>query len=282
MREPLPLRAMPCGARASGCDGFALLAVLWVVVALAAVVAAGMAATQLGARTTRNRLLLARGRWATEACLAIAQARWADHRLPDTASVDLGRGTRCASQLEDPTAKLNVNTADPDVLGRLARQVLTPPAADSFLIAVSRRRRAGPFASIEELRDVPGFAAALLPLLTVDGPGSVNAASASLLVLAALPGVTPEAVERLVSRRLAGRPLAGLDELAAELSPPARAEVFARYPDLARTLTFTAPQLVLTARGWVDGPEPTLRATIELLVVPLPDRLAVIRRRMLE
>jgi hypothetical protein len=48
--------------------------------------------------------------------------------------------------------------------------------------------------------------------------------------------------------------------------------------DLARLATFSAPQLVVQAVGWVDGF--AQRATIELLVVPLPERLAVIGRRM--
>ncbi|MGH7530061.1 MAG: hypothetical protein ACREMN_06730, partial [Gemmatimonadales bacterium] len=69
-----------------------------------------------------------------------------------------------------------------------------------------------------------------------------------------------------------------LDELAGSLSPPSRAALLARYADLARLTTFAPQQLIVAATGWVDGERP--RSTIELVVVPLPERLAVVRRRM--
>jgi hypothetical protein len=49
---------------------------------------------------------------------------------------------------------------------------------------------------------------------------------------------------------------------------------------LARLLTFAAPQYVLTARGWVGRDPDHLAATIEQLVVPLAERLAVVRQRV--
>jgi hypothetical protein len=129
---------------------------------------------------------------------------------------------------------------------------------------------------------LPTIDSSLLALLTVDGPGSVNANAAPAAILLALPGVSPEAVTRLLDRRALGRPYGSLDALAADLSPAARAQLLAAYADLSRALTFGAPQLLLTAEGWVAsaGPPDGLHATIELLVVPLPDRLATVRRRM--
>ena len=49
---------------------------------------------------------------------------------------------------------------------------------------------------------------------------------------------------------------------------------------VARLLVFSTPQLQVTAQGWVASRGHDPRATIELLVVPLPSRLAVVRRRM--
>src|SRR6059036_2330679 len=103
--------------------GFALLTVLWLITALSAVVGIALAATRLGQRTTLNRIALTRGRWAAEAFLAIVQARWAQHRLADTITIDLGRGVQCVWRIEDPTARVNVNTAEREVLEGVTRNV---------------------------------------------------------------------------------------------------------------------------------------------------------------
>src|SRR6266540_968421 len=111
--------ALHRGAAGMNCRGFALLTVLWLITALSSVVGLALAATRLGQRTTLNRIALTRGRWAAEACLAIAQARWAQHRLADTATIDLGRGVQCEWRIEDPTARINVNAAEREVLERV-------------------------------------------------------------------------------------------------------------------------------------------------------------------
>jgi hypothetical protein len=241
--------------------GFALLTVLWLITALSAVVGLALATTRLGQRTTLNRIALTRGRWAAEACLAIVQARWTQHRMADTATIDLGRGTQCQWRIEDPTARVNVNTVEREVLDRVT------PHADSI---IARRR----VRALADLNEMPGLNPALI---TVDGPGTVNLSAAPREVLLALPGLTPEAVERLLARR-AGRPVGSLDELAGLLSPGGREALLARYADLARLATFAAPQLKITVDGGVRGDAP--RATIAIVVVPLPERLAVIRRQM--
>lgn len=239
-----------------------MITVLWLITALSAAVGLSLAATRLGQRTSTNRIALTRGRWAAEACLAIAQARWGEHRLGDTATIDLGRGTWCRWRVEDLTARVNVNTAEREVLERLLHN------ADSIVA----RRRVAPLVDLSQLPDLDPR------LVTVDGPGSVNLSAAPREVLLALPGLTPEAVDRLLSRRAVGRPVGSLDELAGLLSPTGREALLARYADVARIATFRAPQLRVTGEGGV-GTEP-LRSTIEVVVVPLPERLAVIRRRM--
>jgi hypothetical protein len=79
-------------------------------------------------------------------------------------------------------------------------------------------------------------------------------------------------------RRSVGRPVTSLDELAAVLSPSSRAALLDRYADLARVVTFAPPQMIVRAEGWVAGFAP--RATIEVTAVPLPERLAIVGRRM--
>ncbi len=262
-----------------GSRGFALIAVLWTVTALAGIVGLAVAATRFGQATSFNRLALTRGRWAAEACLAVAQARWVEHRLADTAAEDLGRGVRCAWRLSDPTARLNVNVGEPDELAAVMCSRRGTVCRVDSLVAL---RHARPFTDLEQVGAVRGVDSAALRLLTVDGPGSVNANAAPPALLLAFAGLTPEAVARIADRRALGRPITSLDALAAAVSPDARSALLAHYADLVRQLTFAPPVLGLTARGWVEGVGAVdrLDATIEVLVVPLPGRLAVVRRRM--
>lgn len=252
-------------------SGFALITVLWLIAALASVVALEIGAVRLGNQVSTNRIVLSRGRWAAEACLAIAQGRWVEHRMPDTASFDLGRGTRCSWHTDDPTTRINVNTADAEMLRALG-------LSDAFVRVLIDARRREPFQSIGQLSQLPGYDSTVVEQVSVLGPGSINVTAAPREVLCVLPGLTAEAVDLLLYRRSVGRPVMSLDELAAALSPSSRAALLDRYADLARVVTFAPPQLVVRARGWVEGFEP--RATLEMVTVPLPERLAIVGRRM--
>lgn len=280
-------RSAPCGRRHDRDEGgsilvrrgFALIAVLWIVAALTGIMGLATAAARIGQQATINRLALTRGRWAADACLAVAQARWEQRRLEDADTVDLGRRTRCAWRVSDPTALLNVNVARLEIMvNALGGGAAARAAVDSIV----RLRSAGPITDLAQLADVPGLDSAARSVLTVDGPGSINANVASARVLGAVPGISPEVLARLDERRQLGRPVTGLDALVGDVSPVARAELLAHYADLARTLVFARPLLVVEARGWVEGfggPQ-GLHATMEVLAVPLPNRLAIVRRRM--
>jgi len=260
--------------------GFALIAVLWMLTALSGIVGVAVGAARLGQQTSVNRLTLTRGRWAAEACLAIAQARWwMAHRLVDADTEDLGRGARCAWEVADPAALINVNTVEPEILAMaVCRGNRSACALDSLL----HLRETGPITDLAQVASVTGLDSSALAVLTLDGLGSINANAASPAVLLDLPGLMPEAVARLADRRRAGRPIASVAALAEELSPAARASLLAHYADLVRQLVFAPPLLRLTARGWVDGfgGSAGLHATIEVLVVPLPARLAIVRQRL--
>ncbi len=252
--------------------GFALIATLWVVTALTTAIGLSLAATRLGQQTTLNRIALTRGHWAAEACLAIAQARWTQGRPTDTATVDLGRQTRCAWRTEDPTARVNFNTVEVDVLRRLG-------AREPFVRALLDQHHHAPFEDLGQVAALPGADSALLRFGTVVGPGSVNLSVAPRPVLVAVFGPEAgEAVERLLGRRMLGRPYSSLDALIADVAPPTRAALLERYADLAQSTSFIAPQLVITSTGWID--RQPLRASIDVVAVPLPERLAIVRRRM--
>lgn len=254
--------------------GFALLAVLWVLTALTALTGAGLLVARLGSETTQNRVLLARAEWAREACGEILSARFAaDHSVRVLDSIDLGRGTWCRASLDDPAGRLNLNTADREALVQLFKAVGVQQAiADTVMV----RRARG---TLYDLRQVPGvdstIAACLNPFVTVRGTGVVNVNAAPPEVLRTLPGMTEEGVFLLTSRRVL-RPLHSADELAGLLSRSSRTVFLGSYAEFVRTAVFDPPQLIATVEGGVSGTPIVARAT--LTAVPVPGRLAVIRR----
>ncbi len=277
--------------------GFALLAVLWTLTAVTVLAGAAITVARLGSATTRNRVLLARAGWAREACAEILEARYAqDASIRALDAVDLGRGTWCAASLEDPSAKLNLNLADQSALMTVLQAVVhRSRAVDSLLDALldwrdadavprplgdeSSANRNGPFADVRELRYVRGFTdslvASLVPYLTTRGTGAINVNAAPPEVLAALPGVTEEAVRILMMHRRS-TPVANADVLAGLLSPGARQMLLASYPEFVRAAVFAPPQLIGVVTGGVRGTPITARVTLTL--VPVAGRLAVIRR----
>jgi len=245
--------------------GFALLAVLWLIVALAAVGGVSLAAARVGAATTRNRILLARADWAREACIEILRARYIQHpdiRALDT--VDLGRGTWCTARLEDPGAKLNVNVADREAL-------LAVVGAVGVVDSLVKRR---PFTDVAELGEVAGVA----HLLTTRGSGQINVNAAPPEVLAAVPGLTREAIGLILRWRAIGQRVTSADALAASISASARSVLYGDYQDFLRSATFAPSQLIVMVSGGVHGTRLVAHET--LTAVPLPERLAIVRREV--
>jgi type II secretory pathway component PulK len=259
--------------------GFALLAVLWTLVAVAALSALAVGAARIGSLVTRNRVLLTRAAWAREACVEILLARYAQGQNRGLDPVDLGRGAWCDATVEDPATKLNVNLADPAALETVLRVVVRDGNLDSLTVALLTRRRRGAFADIGELAEVPGFTTGLVAqlsrFLTTRGKGVINVNTAPPEVLATLPGMTAEAVALLVAQRSAA-PLMSLDALGSWLSPRARTTLLASYSDFGRAATFGPRELVVFVRGAIRGTPLETRATLTL--VPVAGRLAVIRR----
>jgi len=276
--------------------GFALLAVLWTLTAITMLTGAAMAIARLGSTTTRNRVLLTRAAWAREACGEILQAHYAqDASVRQLDSVDLGRNIWCTATLQDPSVKVNLNLADRAALVTVFQVVVRSAAVDSLVDAlldwrdpdtVPRRfgdessgNRNGPLADVWELRYVRGFTDSLVGSLarffTTRGIGAINVNAAPPEVLATLPGMTEEAVRMVIMGRRA-TPLPNADVLAGLLSPSGRRTLLASYSEFVRSAVFAAPQLVGTVMGGVRGTPFVARVT--LTMVPVPGRLAVIRR----
>lgn len=259
--------------------GFALLAVLWLIVALAAVGGVSVAGARLGAATTRNRVLLARADWAREACVEILRARSIQH--PDLRALDtvnLGRGTWCTARVEDPGARLNVNQADRQQLVRVLCVLRDPSSAAVLADSIITHR---PYADVAELA-AAGIEsvdlARLEGLFTTRGSGQINLNTAAPEVLMTVPGLTSEALSAILGRRAMGQRLASADELSSAISPSARDVLYADYQDFLHAATFAPSQLVVTVTGGAQGTR--LVAHEILTAVPLPERLAIVRREV--
>lgn len=254
--------------------GFALLAVLWVITALTALTGAGMLVARLGHETTRNRVLLARAEWAREACGEILQARFSTNPAVRTVEpVELGRGTWCRASVDDPAAKLNLNSATREELAHLFVALRVPVRLADSVIAARRQQ------SIQDVRQVRAIDSALAmrlaPFVTTRGTGVINVSAASPELLRLLPGMTDESVFVILSRR-SSRPLGNADELAGSLSPSSRSMLLSSYAEFVRVAVFAPTQLVANVEGGVHGTPIVARATVTM--VPVPGRLAVIRR----
>jgi len=225
------------------------------------------------------------------------EARYAEDasiRAVDT--IDLGRGTWCRATLEDPSVALNVNLADRRALATVVRTVVRRAAAvDSLVDALLDWRdpdrqprpfgyepvtaRNGPVADVWELRYVRGFGdslvASLALLFTTRGTGAINVNMAPPEILAALPGMTDETVQVLMTHRGSAR-IPNADALLGLLSSGARATLLTSYPEFVQAAVFAPPLLVADVVGGVRGRALVARVTIT--AVPVEGRLAVIRR----
>jgi type II secretory pathway component PulK len=271
-------------------SGFALLTVLWAIVALGTV--AGISATlaRRGFHLTRNRIALAQAGWAREACVSILHARFgADQQTRRVDSVDLGRGAWCSATLLDPSAQLNVNLSSPVTLhaalgDSLAGALLDwrdadddarPNGAEADWYREHRRPlpRNAPLASAGELRLVRGFEGIALDHFTTRGDGRINPAIAPHFLVRALPGVDEAVVAAIESR---GRMIASLDALLSIVPPSARSGLLAHYSELQSLTTFAPTVLIAHVQGAVGSSTP--RSSAWLTLMPVGDRLAVISR----
>jgi general secretion pathway protein K len=305
--------------------GFALLAVLWVLVGVSAVAVASLLVVRTGVAAARNRVALARARWQAEDCLERARAVIDDavgdrHDIPRpveggwdaldrvvTASpavvdaacdimlrptgVAIDANRAGAEQLRALLAAAGVVQAEADSMTdalldwRDGDDIPRPLGAERAWYQAARRRppRNGALADVRELRDVRGFGADVLPdsvlttLFTVE-PGRIVWDRAPLVVLASLPGMSAEAVDRLADARAHGVSITDVATLSAGLSPGARDALSARYGELAQMTTGEPDGWVLVARGRA-GSAPVVSASIDVLLVRAGPRVAIVRRR---
>jgi general secretion pathway protein K len=297
--------------------GFALVAVLWVVVAVGALALVARLAARDAVASTGNRVELARARWEAEGCAE--RARAAIDRALDAARTEGPYGPTwpgidrvvaespltagCAVGLEPVGATLDANRAEAETLRRLFEAAGAGAArADSLADALldwrdaddqprplgaerawyAGERRPGPrnapFADPLELRRVRGMDR--LPgadTLLGVEPGRVALNHAPAAVLGALPGLSAEAAARLIEMRQRGELLPELSALEGRLSPAGREAMLRSFPALSAATTTQPDAWVLVSR--VSRGTPAVTAVIELKLVRAGARAAVVRER---
>ena len=212
-------------------------------------------------------------------------------------------GMDCALQMRAAGAALDVNAADGETLRRLFMGLgRSPDGADSLADALADWRdeddqprplgaeaawyragglplpRNGPLADVRELARVRGFDA--LPgidtLLSAE-PARVPLTHGAPAVLAALPGLGPEAAARLMEMRLRGERVAELPAFTGSLSPTASEHAMRRFPELVGAVVTEPEAWIVTGRGAVGSPAAV--SAVELRLVRAGDRAAIVRRR---
>jgi len=231
--------------------GFALLAVLWVVVLVGALSTTAVARARDSHHSAERHIGLVRGRWAAMACGAVIRAR-IEERLRarnelvplvlDT--IVLENGSRCTARAFD--TGMRVNDSMPELLTRL----------DSVLAVRGASHRREEFT-------------------TRLGDGRVNVAGASEEVLLSLPGFSEDAVRALVYARSWSAPPRDLGSMLSLLPPAAREAVASHYQTLIGLTSFAATSLVVESIGWHSNGPPAL---VEQMLVNGGNRAAIVHQ----
>ena len=218
-------------------------------------------------------------------------------------SAPIVAGAHCDVRLQAVGARIDVNSADAEMIGVVLRRLGVADAQrDSMLDALLDWRdadddprprgaerqwyaangrfapRNGPFADVREIARVRGFEKlqGLDSMLSVE-PGRVSLVHAPLSVLSVLPGIDEEALNRIAEQRTRGVATGDLTEIMAQLSPASRQGMLARYADLVHAATSEPDAWILDARATAGSPAITV--DIEVRLVRAGDRAAIVRRR---
>lgn len=295
--------------------GFALLFVLWMLVGIAAL-SVGLASSERQLlRAGTNRMLMTRGTWLAEGCIARARAVIDDTLHASTSAAEAGwrsidsvlaasRITSdCTIEAHPVGTAIDVNGASPVQLV-LAMESLgvTPEVADSLADAIldwvdsdDSPRAAGAEAvwyrarHLRTPRNGPIFARAELSRVRgvrgVRGADSVLGVErgrlligrASMAVLASVPGFGPEALARASSLGSANPPR-DLLAFSSLLTPPARTELLAHYAVLQSLVTLSPDAWIVSAKVAVGAPP--VVTTMEVRLERAGSRAAVVRQKM--
>jgi type II secretory pathway component PulK len=252
--------------------GYALLAVLWILVGVGSLVAITSVAARDAITSSHNRIALETARWTAAACQAsirdaigqaIAESSEEWGRVAEIVqTVPLGAGLTCRTDARAVGARIDINTSDRASLRQAFRLLgMQEGAADSATAAVIARRRIAVFDDVRELLEVEE----LRDLSQVDSvfdvePGPVALSHAPPMVLALLPGFTERTVREVIDARERGAPIEGFGVLGTLLSPE-EPEAAAEMPAL---VVFTPSAWTITVRSTTGVPKVTVAIEVRL------------------
>lgn len=275
-------------------EGFALIAVLWLVATLSVLLSLGLAPTVVAQHAAENRLGQTRALWAARGCLALIQARHADGRKAVMSdSVALGPVTWCEVERIDPDVRVNPNTVDSVGLSRVLRDSVQVSSLLDWMDGdrsartagaevdwyVSRQRhlpRNGPIADVREILLVRGFdevpIAALDEIFTVRGDGGVSPNRADLGVLRSVSVLPPGAAEEIVSLRSTNGAFRTTEDVVLRLGLELTIDEFRR---LVQSLSFNENRRTVRIHGRVDVGRRWVGSELIAALTQVDDRLAV-------
>ena len=140
--------------------------------------------------------------------------------------------------------------------------------------------RNGPITDLAELRRVRGLSGELYDLaashLSVEGDGRINLNAAPEPVLAAVPGLGPEAVRVVLDTRRRGVLFSNVFELALRLGPDAQARLQDRMSEFMQVAVFLPRQIEVTATGWSG--DRGVAAEFRAVYIRSGERVALLKR----
>lgn len=272
--------------------GFALVAVLWVLVAVGSISVVFQAAARAERRSVAHARSVSRTQWAARAGLARAVSQL-ENLLPNRGLAPVGDTLVPPLQFRmediavrvvtlDVRARLHLNEADEQQLRRFfvgigmrgARAenivqamldwrdpdgIRRPRGAERAQYAALQPPSApknGPFTRVAELHQVYGMLPIVIgraaPYLTVLGDGLVNVNSASRPVLQSLPGIDAEAALVIIERRRR-KPFRNRFDVVGILPSRAQESALADMDGLASRIAFYPRQVEIVARATIAG-----------------------------
>lgn len=266
--------------------GFALLSVLWVVMALSTLMLTAVVPLSVARQSAENRAALIRARWAARACLDLHRVRSAAGRRPAPLdSIALGPTVWCRLSSERPDERVNPNHTDSVGLARalgdpnLAAAVLdwldsdnTPrdggAERDWYRARGRPTPRNGPFAHAREMGLVRGFEATapheLDAAFTVAGDGSVSPNRAPRWALESISGLPRNLIPGIMTARRS-QTFENAEQVVAILGTE---PTIPEFRTMSMRFSFEDSRDFLVAEGAVDIGRAVLRAEVaaEVLV----------------
>lgn len=276
-------------------DGFALVAVLWLILLLSALGSAGIAPVVVEQRAAENRVALGRAGWAALACLELLRARVARGTEVQESldSIALGASVWCDAESMNVDERVNVNVADSAGLqrvlgdpGRVAALLdwideddlprAAGAEAEWYRAAMRPLPRNAPLRDPSELALVRGFEAIapdeLYRVFTTRGLGRVSPNRAPSWALGSVSVLSEQQIERVVALRTSGATFAAAEQVtvAAGLDP-----TIPEFRDLTQRLSFNESEHTVVVSGRVSLGERTLESRLVVVLIETDGELVV-------